>query len=65
MILDRKGLAEHYQVSLRTVDTWIKDRRVPFIKIGHNVRFDLDDVNQSLKARFQHNPITRSNRPIL
>jgi excisionase family DNA binding protein len=38
-------VARQYGVSLRTVDTWLKQKKIPFLKLGSRlVRFDLDAV---------------------
>lgn len=47
--LTRKDLAEHYKVSLRTVDNWMKDQLIPFFRIGDNIRFDLFDVDAAVR----------------
>jgi excisionase family DNA binding protein len=47
--LTKRELARELHVSTRTVDTWMKERRIPFKKLGpHLVRFDLDAVEKAL-----------------
>jgi excisionase family DNA binding protein len=42
-------LAREYQISLRTVDNWIAQKKIPFFKLGARlVRFDLDAVARAL-----------------
>jgi len=42
-------LARKYQISLRTVDNWIAQKKIPFFKLGARlVRFDLDAVARAL-----------------
>lgn len=44
-LLTRQQVAEHCQVSPRTVDRWIEDELLKVIKIGRSVRihpYDLD-----------------------
>jgi excisionase family DNA binding protein len=46
--VDRHRIAKHYTVSVRTVDTWIAENRVPFRKVGSRVLFNLDMVEAAL-----------------
>ncbi len=41
-------LARICKVSRRTVDNWIKARRIPFIKVGAAVRFNVPEVMAAL-----------------
>ena len=50
--LKKAQVAQKAQVSLRTLDHWIKQKRVPFIKIGRNVRFRWPAVEAALN-RFE------------
>jgi hypothetical protein len=45
---DRHGIAKHYAVSVRTVDGWNAENRVPFRKVGRRVLFNLDLVEAAL-----------------
>ena len=47
--MTKAELAEFLDVSLRTVDSYISSRRIPYIKIGRLVRFRLPDVERALK----------------
>lgn len=47
--LTKRDVADHYQVSLRTIDNWMKDQLIPFFRIGDNVRFDLFDVDAAVR----------------
>jgi excisionase family DNA binding protein len=49
-LLTKRGLAPKLQISERTVSEWMKKGRIPFLKIGKTVRFDLADVLQKLGA---------------
>lgn len=41
-------LAEHLGVSVRHVRRLVFERRIPYLKWGHLVRFDVDDVTSWL-----------------
>jgi len=45
----KADLAQEQRVSIRTVDKWIHDRKIPFKKLSPRlVRFDLDAVEKAL-----------------
>jgi excisionase family DNA binding protein len=43
-LLDIAGIAEHLGVTERHVRRLIAERRIPFLKWGHLIRFDPDEV---------------------
>jgi excisionase family DNA binding protein len=47
--LTRKQLAEAENVSIETVINWEERGIIPFIKIGHVIRFDLAKVEKALE----------------
>jgi excisionase family DNA binding protein len=49
-LLDVPGLAAHLGVKERHIRRLIAERRIPFIKWGHLVRFDPDDIASWLDA---------------
>jgi excisionase family DNA binding protein len=49
-LLTKKELAPHLRVGPRTVDEWMRKKRVPFLKIGKTVRFRLSDVLEKLNT---------------
>jgi excisionase family DNA binding protein len=48
VLLDKPELAVRLRISKRTVDAWMKKRRLPFIKVGKTVRFRWPDVLEKL-----------------
>ena len=44
-LLDVDGLAEWLATSPRHVRRLVAERRVPYVKVGHFVRFDRDDIS--------------------
>jgi len=40
-----EAVAEHLGVSVRHVRRLVHERRIPYVKWGHLVRFDVDEVN--------------------
>ena len=52
----KKDLAKHLNVSLRTVDNWIRKGDIPYIRLGGRKNlFMLSVVDEALKRRFQRN----------
>jgi len=49
-LIDVAALAEHLGVEVRHVRRLVHERRIPFIKWGHLVRFDPDEVSGWLEA---------------
>jgi excisionase family DNA binding protein len=43
-LLNKRGLAVKLGISKRTVDAWMHQKRLPFIKVGKTVRFRWSDV---------------------
>ena len=43
-LVDIEGVAEYLGVSVRHVRRLVFERRIPFIKWGHLLRFDLDEI---------------------
>lgn len=49
-LLNKRSLALKLGISKRTVDAWMKKKRLPFIKVGKTVRFRWPDVLEKLNA---------------
>lgn len=47
-LLDIAGVAEHLAVSERHVRRLVADRRIPYVKWGHLLRFDPDEIAEWL-----------------
>lgn len=48
--LTASQLAEALKVSVRTIKRRVSERRIPFHRIGHSVRFDLSEVLEATKT---------------
>ena len=51
-LLTKRQLAPRIQKSPRTIDNWMKEGRLPFLKVGRTVLFSWPDVLASLKERY-------------
>jgi excisionase family DNA binding protein len=52
-LITKELLAKDLKVSCRTVELWVSQRRIPFIKLGHRtLRFSLDDVRRALRQHW-------------
>ena len=43
-----KEVAEHFDVSVLTVRNWVREKKIPFIKLGKVYRFRIKDIEESL-----------------
>ena len=50
-LIDKRGLAKKLGVSIRSIDVLMKDKGLPYFKIGRVVRFKVDEVNKWLEER--------------
>lgn len=50
-LMTKADLAGFFQVTSRTIDSWMRRGTVPYFKIARTVRFRLTDVLKSLNAR--------------
>ena len=47
-LLDIAGVASHLGVAPRHVRRLVAERRIPYVKWGHLLRFDPDEINEWL-----------------
>ena len=53
---DRKRrFANRVSVSVRCVDNWIRDRRIPFLKVGRAVLIPWREAVDTLKRQYRRN----------
>jgi len=50
-LLTKEEVAGYLQISPRTIESWVWRGKIPHIKIGRCVRFDLDQIQEWLKAK--------------
>jgi excisionase family DNA binding protein len=49
-LLNKRELAPKLRIGQRTLDLWMHQGRIPFLKIGRSVRFRLSDVLEKLQT---------------
>jgi excisionase family DNA binding protein len=49
-LLDIRQASQLLAVSVSTLYGWVWQRRIPFVKIGRAVRFDVDDLKAFIQA---------------
>jgi excisionase family DNA binding protein len=49
-LFDRESLADYLRLSTDTVDRLVKAGKLPCVRIGHQVRFTLDDVERFIDS---------------
>lgn len=50
ILLDKPGIARRLNKSVRTVDSWMKAGRLPYIKLGRSVMFRWGAVLEKLES---------------
>ena len=48
MLVRKPALSEAFQTPVRTINAWMRARRIPFRKVGRIVLFDLAEVREAL-----------------
>lgn len=56
VLITRLDVAHLSSVSPRTVDRWVKGRKIPYIKVGRTIRFRWATVEAAL-VRFEHKAV--------
>lgn len=49
ILLDKRGAAELLQCTTRTLENYMRDGLVPYLKLGRTVKFNRDDVISHLQ----------------
>jgi excisionase family DNA binding protein len=49
-LLTKQEIAKRLRRSPRTVDAWMREGRLPYLKVSKSVLFDWDDVLAKLKS---------------
>lgn len=52
-LLSKKQVAQRLSISTRTLDEWMRSRRLPYLKIGKTVRFSWETVVSHFAERYQ------------
>lgn len=50
-LLDKPQLGRLLRVSVKTIDKWVCDRDIPYLKVGRLVRFDEQEIASWLELR--------------
>ncbi len=50
-LLTTEEIAGYLQISPRTIESWVWRKKIPHIKIGRCVRFDLEQIQEWLKVK--------------
>jgi excisionase family DNA binding protein len=51
-LVPKETIAERYSVSPRTIEFWVRKRRIPCIKVGRQLLFNIADCDKAVR-RFQ------------
>lgn len=50
-LLNINEVSEYLGISIRTLYQWTSQRRIPHFKQGNMIRFDIEELDQFIKAR--------------
>ena len=50
-LIDIEHVSEHLGVKVNTVYSWVNQRKIPYVKVGRLIKFDLQDINQWIAER--------------
>jgi excisionase family DNA binding protein len=50
-LLTKRELAKFLSISPKTIDRWVSEREIPFLRIGRLVRFEYDEIVAWLDGR--------------
>lgn len=45
-----KEAAKYMDISVNTLYTWVSQKRIPYVKIGRLVKFDLEALNRFIES---------------
>lgn len=48
-LVTKKVIAHRYSVSPRTIELWVRKRRLPAIKVGRELRFRIEDCDRAIE----------------
>lgn len=48
-LLNIRQAAQLLAVSVSTLYSWVSQRRIPFVKVGRSVRFDLNEMEEFIQ----------------
>ena len=51
MLVDIETAARAFGISVRQMRRFVAEGRIPFVRVGHLIRFDPDELNEWLDAR--------------
>jgi len=49
LFLKKPQVAAMFQVSERTIESWVRDGILPAIRLGHSIRFDRENVIKQVR----------------
>jgi excisionase family DNA binding protein len=50
-LVDIQSVADSLGISMRQVRRWVAEGQIPFVRVGHLIRFDPDELKDWIDAR--------------
>lgn len=51
MIINIQELSKKLNISTSGIYAWVSQKKIPYVKVGHLIRFDSDDIDEWLKQK--------------
>jgi excisionase family DNA binding protein len=48
-LITKEEIAHRYSVSARTIEFWVRKRRIPTIKVGRQLRFRVEECDRAVE----------------
>ena len=63
VLVDIAAVSRSFSISTRQVRRFVADGQIPFVRVGHLIRFDLDEMKEWIDARRARSVTLRSANP--
>lgn len=48
-LIDKEQLSEYLDLSIYTINAWVSEKKIPYVKMGISVKFDLQRIDKFIK----------------
>ena len=58
-LIDIGRVSEYLDVKVNTIYSWVTQRKIPYVKVGRLIKFDLQDINLWIAQRKEPSEVKR------
>ena len=58
-LIDIGRVSEYLDVKVNTIYSWVNQRKIPYVKVGRLIKFDLQDINLWIAQRKEPSEVKR------